>query len=117
VAWSGPQGEDEACALLVGRGMTLVARNHRAERGEVDLVMLDGAVLVFVEVRTRADATRGTAVETIGGRKRARVVAAARDYLGQHPWAGAVRFDVVGITGEGEARQIEHIVDAFGAGE
>jgi putative endonuclease len=117
LSWTGPRGEDEACQHLLDLGMTVVARNHRGERNEVDLVMLDGDVLVFVEVRTRSDPDRGTALETIDGRKRARVVAGARDYLAKNPWGGAVRFDVVGITGEGESRQIEHIADAFGVGE
>ncbi len=114
---SGESGEREAERYLNGRGLVTVAKNHRAPGGEVDLVMLDGEALVFVEVRTRSDGSRGTAVETIDRRKRARIVTAARDYLEQNPWPGSIRFDVVGITGLGDERVLEYIPDAFVVGE
>ena len=51
---AGDAGEDAALAHLLGQGLALVDRNFRCRGGELDLVMRDGATLVFVEVRKRA---------------------------------------------------------------
>ncbi len=52
----GRYGEKVAAAHLVEAGWTLLDRNWRGTRGELDVVALDGDVLVAVEVKTR----RGT---------------------------------------------------------
>ncbi|NIR12623.1 MAG: YraN family protein, partial [Desulfobacterales bacterium] len=49
----GKYGEDQAALFLVSCGMRILAKNVRSGRREVDLVALDGTILVFVEVKTR----------------------------------------------------------------
>ena len=49
----GKRAEDEALEFLSAAGLQLLARNFRRRGGEIDLVMLDGGCLVFVEVRFR----------------------------------------------------------------
>ena len=51
--------EDAALAFLLANGMRLVARNAGFKVGELDLVMRDGASVVFVEVRYRSHAGYG----------------------------------------------------------
>ena len=46
----GRMGEDRACLYLEEKGMVLVTRNFRCKHGEIDLIMKDGSVFVFVEV-------------------------------------------------------------------
>lgn len=96
----GRQAEDRALAHLVAAGLRVVARNFRAARGEIDLVMRDGATLVFVEVRFRKSAAFGGASESVTWRKRARIQAAATEYLSRYPAEATrpCRFDVVAIT-------------------
>ena len=48
-------GENTAAALLRRKGCTILARNYRLKSGELDIVALDGNVVVFVEVKTRRD--------------------------------------------------------------
>ena len=95
---SGRGGEDLACALLAESSLRVLARNVRYPDGEIDIVALDGATTVFVEVKRRKDAALGTPAEAVTRTKRARVVRAARRWLAAHPSrAGSVRFDVVAI--------------------
>ncbi len=98
----GSAAEERALRLLLAQGLTLVGRNFRCRVGEIDLIMRDGAALVFVEVRYRSDPRHGTAAETVSLAKQRRFAAAARRYLQQHPAAARApcRFDVVAITGE-----------------
>jgi len=103
----GDQGENQALALLTSRGLHLLARNLSCSQGEIDLIMRDGDVLVFVEVRRRASKRYGGAAASISSSKRERLRRAARfflpDLIRQH-WHGIeprCRFDVVALEPEG----------------
>jgi putative endonuclease len=110
----GREAEALAAGWLSARGLEVVDRNHRAKRGEVDLVCRDGAEVVFVEVRSRSTDAQGGPEETVGPGKARRVIAAAKDWALAHGGLEqAMRFDVVAVTfGEGPPR-IEHFPDAF----
>jgi putative endonuclease len=83
-------------------------------------VAIDGGHLCFVEVRFREDRTRGEPLETIDGRKRGRLIRAARQYLQQNPDINPtrqfMRFDVVSVVGT-DPVEIKLVRDAFQAGE
>ena len=81
--------------------------------GEIDHVLRDGPSIVFVEVRLRTNPSFGGAAESIGPRKRARIIAAARHYLAGKPEVPC-RFDVV-LLDRLEPPRIEWIRDAFSA--
>jgi putative endonuclease len=92
---TGAAAEQAAADYLVRQGLKLVARNFRCRGGEIDLVMRDGATLVFVEVRARTRADFGGAAESITPAKQGRIILAARHYLAQHKIDAACRFDAV----------------------
>ena len=112
----GNAGERYAASRLTVQGWTIVDRNWRGSSGEIDLVALDGEVLVVVEVKTRHGATRGTAEEAVGPVKAARLLALGEEYVATHPehldryW----RVDLLGITvgPDGRAERVSHIVNA-----
>jgi len=110
----GQRGEQMAHSHLREQGLSLLERNYRSRWGEIDLIMLDGEILVFVEVRLRAASTYGSPAETIGKRKQQRLIRTAQHYLQTHRDARA-RFDVIAITTGDHAPQIEWIKDAFSA--
>ena len=111
----GDAAESRALTYLRGRGLQLVARNYRTPGrggGEIDLVMRDGATLVFVEVRQRASAAWGGAAGSVMGVKQRRIVFAARHYLLRWREPPPCRFDVVSMEGGG----IQWMRAAFDAG-
>ena len=97
---SGQAAEHLACEHLERNGLALVARNWRCRRGELDLIMLDGKTLVFVEVRFRQYSGWGGALESVDLRKRDKLVLAAQHFLQSEPrWSKSpCRFDVVAIA-------------------
>ena len=115
---SGQRAEELALTTLKASGLSLLERNYRCPQGELDLVMLDGATLVMVEVRYRREASRGSAAETVGPEKRRKLILATRHFLQSHAdlRRKPLRFDVVAVAGEGEALAVEWIPDAFQAG-
>ena len=112
----GNAGERYAASRLAAQGWTIVDRNWRGSCGEIDLVALDGEVLVVVEVKTRHGAARGAAEEAVGPAKAARLLALGEEYLAAHPehleryW----RVDILAITvgPDGRAERVSHIVNA-----
>ncbi|NGZ83294.1 YraN family protein [Duganella aceris] len=93
-------GEDRALAHLEAHGLTLVERNFLCKAGEIDLVMRDGAFLVFVEVRRRAGDKFGGAVFSVTPAKQQRLLRAAQLYLLRYKNLPPCRFDLVAIDGE-----------------
>ncbi|HET8900156.1 MAG TPA: YraN family protein [Rhodanobacteraceae bacterium] len=98
---TGAAFETLACRHLEAAGLRLLERNFTTRYGELDLVMMDGATLVFVEVRYRAGQDFGGALASITATKRARLVRAASLYLAAHPRLAQSpsRFDVVAFDG------------------
>jgi len=95
----GRAAESHAEDFLLGRGLKLVARNWRCRFGEIDLIMQDGAALVFVEVRLRSRADFGGAAASVTPAKQKKLLAAARQYLAGLPSLPPCRFDVVALSG------------------
>jgi putative endonuclease len=94
----GGYGEAQAAQYLRDRGMVVLDRNWRCDAGELDLVLRDGAAVVFCEVKTRADARFGTPVEQVSAAKAARLRRLAARWLGEHDVrADHVRLDLVGV--------------------
>ncbi|MEJ7604097.1 MAG: YraN family protein [Kofleriaceae bacterium] len=97
----GNKAETIAADLLAAEGYQVIERNFAAELGELDIIARDGDVLVFVEVRSRADGEHGDAVEMVGRGKQRRVARGAERYLAaRRPDYDQARFDVIGITGD-----------------
>ena len=120
---TGEWGERVARRYLEKReGMRLLDRRWRHGHGELDLIMRQGGVMVFVEVRVRtAEADPLAAYRSIGRGKWRVLRGTAIAYLRQCPWRPeAARFDVVGIrrTADGRFQDLEHWqnVGTFGRG-
>ena len=113
----GRRAEDLACRHLEALGFQLLERNYRCRAGEIDLVMLDGATLALVEVRSRSTSAHGGAAATVGPRKQQRFIRAARHLMLTRPEFRklAARFDVVAIDGgtDGGPPTVRWIRDAF----
>ena len=112
---SGRSAEDFAQEYLLQQGLRLIDRNWRCRSGELDLVMLDGDTVVFVEVRYRRHRAWGGALESVDSRKQQKLIRAAQLFLQQesrlakHP----CRFDVVALDRPGKEQEPNWIRNAF----
>jgi putative endonuclease len=96
---------------LQAQGLRLLARNYRCRNGEIDLIMQQGALLVFIEVRYRHSAAYGGALASIDRCKFRRINRCAWHYLITHPrhLRQQCRFDVVLIEGNTGIHWLENV--------
>lgn len=102
---AGREAEAYALRHLQQHGLQLIAQNWLCKRGELDLVMLDGDTVVFVEVRYRRHSAWGGALESVDFRKQEKLILAAQLFLQKESrWADAAcRFDVVAVEGNAKS--------------
>jgi putative endonuclease len=107
---SGLSAEDQAARAYLKRGAELLARRHRNAGGEIDLILLENGILVFVEVKQRKNRTE--LAESITERQWQRLGLAATHYMmtrsNETGTIRGCRFDAVLIDAEGRLEIIEN---------
>jgi putative endonuclease len=106
-----------AIAYLVSRGWTIEAHRFRVGHQELDVVARRGALVAFVEVKTRASAAWGAPAESVLWRKRRTIGRVAEAWRERHGRVGdTFRFDVVEVRVDasgGGGYRIDHLEDAW----
>lgn len=106
----GREVEARVGAALEARGYIVLERNARVGRDEIDLLALDGATLVLVEVRARRNAPWSEAMATVRGAKVRRMRRAALALLAARGAPTELRIDVIAVGTDG-VELIENAVD------
>jgi putative endonuclease len=106
----GRDGEDLTAAHYRSRGYTVLARNWRCARGEIDLVCARGETLVFCEVKARSHTATGHPLEAVTATKQMRLRRLAAAFLvSQSTYWAEIRFDVASVMG----RRLQVVEGAF----
>jgi putative endonuclease len=111
---TGKTGEELARTYLEGKGYRILEVNWRYRRAELDLIAMDGPVLVFLEVKTRRTAAFGRPEEAVTRKKTKLMAAAAAAYMEAigHEWE--IRFDILSIILHSpQDYEVAHLKDAF----
>jgi len=110
----GRSGENMAAEFLKKSGYTVLLRNYRAERGEIDIIAQDRETLVFIEVKTGTSDQYGSPETWVDRRKQVQIGKVAQAYLIDNQLEDVpCRFDVIAIVGSSGHRKIRHFKDAF----
>ena len=111
----GRRFEDHAARYLSAAGWTLLGRNVRAGRREIDLVIRRGRTVAFVEVKGRRDDRTGDPLAAITPRKQIEIARVAREWIRTHGRPGdEYRFDAVAVRCRPGGRvEVEHVEDAW----
>jgi putative endonuclease len=107
--------EEKALAYLKKQGLELILQNYRCRLGEIDLIMRDKELLVFIEVRSRISTKFGGGIASVTYTKKQKILKTAAYYLlKQRKYDQfALRFDVLSI--DGKSASISWVKDAFGS--
>ena len=109
----GLAAEHLAAEFLQQQGLRLLEKNYRSRFGEIDLILQESNVIVFVEVRLRSNPDFGGAAASITTAKQARLVRTAQTYLQREQCHAGCRFDVVLLQGlKSEPQWIKNAFEA-----
>lgn len=111
---TGQQAELLACQFLQRHKLKLITKNYHCRRGEIDLIMQDKTILVFIEVRYRKNDRFGSALESVNHKKQSKIIITAEHYLLHNTQLfSGYRFDVIAISPTQQAHEINWVKDAF----
>ncbi len=109
---TGSQYEKLAAKFLAQKGYRILEQNYRIRSGEVDIIAWHNDTLVICEVKYRRSLANGSPFEAVDYRKQRQISKVTAQYLVYRGFGSEVpvRFDVIGISGNGK---IDHIENAF----
>lgn len=116
--------EDLVCDYLGRQKLKFITRNYTCSVGEIDLIMRDESVLVFIEVRYRKNPTFGSSLKSVNCIKQNKIIKTAEYYLLSQKLYEKMpcRFDVVGVNpltqkllsiSKLDSAQVEWVKNAF----
>lgn len=109
----GKKGEQLAVDFLMQHMYTIVERNYRFDKAEVDIIAKKEDILAIIEVKTRSTADFGNPQDFVKPKQIQRLVKAVDEYVSVNDLDVEVRFDVIAIVKEGKGYNIEHLKNAF----
>jgi putative endonuclease len=108
----GKWGEDLAADYLQRKGYTIIERDWKSGKRDLDIIAQDGDVIVFVEVKTRRNRLYGEPEESVDYHKLQNLQQAISHYVKFKHIRQEIRFDIISIVGTvGTDPDIQHIQD------
>ena len=114
----GEMGERNAARFLKRHGYTIISTRYRVHYGEIDIIAVDNETVVFVEVKTRRDASLGRGAEAVDTHRHTRLTNAALAFLKSNGLLEcASRYDVIEVVWPQHHKKstINHLRNAFSA--
>ncbi len=116
----GKWGEIYSARFLREKGLNIVQSNYRTRFGEIDIIANDGKYIVFVEVKSRTNFSKGSPKVYVDERKQRKIILSAALYCNNMTERLQPRFDVIEVyfekTSDTKPFKIKHIKNAFDAG-
>lgn len=109
----GKKGEQLAIDYLVENGYSIVEKNYRFQKAEIDVIAQKENVLAVVEVKTRSTDYFGNPQDFVNPKKIKLLVSAIDNYVTEKDLDVEIRFDIVAIIKQKNVFKIEHLKDAF----
>jgi putative endonuclease len=110
----GINGEQIAADFLLNKGYSILFRNWRYEKKEVDIIAIKDDIIVFAEVKTRSGNRMQYPEEAVNNKKQANLRAAATAFTDMNRNYKNIRFDIISVLMQGDAtKEIVHFEEAF----
>jgi putative endonuclease len=109
----GQKGEDIAANHLKQMGYSILHRNWKSGKRELDIVAENRDFIVFVEVKTRTDDYQMHPRHAVTSEKQKSIIYAAEGYIHRYNINKESRFDIIIVISDGKSIEVEHIEDAF----
>ena len=95
---TGKKGEDLAAAYLESLNFSILHRNWRYSRYEIDIIASQNNILHFIEVKTRKSRKYGYPEESVSSKKIRNLMEAGAEFMFQNPGWLRVQYNIISIT-------------------
>ena len=105
-----------AAQYLTSQGLQLIDKNIHCRQGEIDLIMTDGEIYVFIEVKYRKNNNFGGALAAVSYAKQQKIKHCVTFYLhqrGLNEYNTPCRCDVIALTGDIQQPEVDWLKNAF----
>ena len=109
----GKKGEQLAVDFLLKNNYTIIERNYRFDKAEVDIIAQKAEILAIVEVKTRSTTDFGNPQDFVKPKQIKNLVKAVDEYVNVNDLDVEVRFDIIAIVKQNKGFKIEHLENAF----
>ncbi|MCB0462293.1 MAG: YraN family protein [Flavobacteriaceae bacterium] len=109
----GKKGEQLAVDYLLKNNYTIIERNYRFDKAEVDIIAKKNETLAIIEVKTRSTSDFGDPQDFVKPKQIQRLVKAVDEYVTENDLDVEIRFDIIAIVKTGKGYDIEHLENAF----
>ena len=109
----GKKGEQLAVDFLLKNNYTIIERNYRFDKAEVDIIAQHKDTLAIIEVKTRSTNEFGNPQDFVKPKQIQRLVKAVNEYVIENDLDVEIRFDIIAIVKQGKDYNIEHLENAF----
>lgn len=108
----GKWGEDVAIDYLTDKGYRILERDWHSGHRDLDIIALDGDVVVIVEVKTRRNRLFSEPEQSVDYRKMRNLLTASNHYVKLRHLNNPLRFDIITIVGAmGQEPEVSHLED------
>ena len=109
----GKIGEQQAIDYLIEEGYTILERNWRFQKAEIDIIARKDKIVASIEVKTRSNNDFGNPQNFVTQKKIRLLVMAMNQYVIQNRIDLEVRFDIITITKSDKGFDVLHLDNAF----
>ena len=109
----GKIGEEKAVEHLISKGFTILNKNWRFQKAEIDIIAQKENLLIAAEVKTRSSLEFGNPQDFVNPKKIRLLVQAFDQYILSKDLDVNARFDIIAVLVQGSEFKIEHLEDAF----
>lgn len=109
---TGDKGEQIAVDYLLKKGFSILYRNFRSGKSEIDIIGQKGGFVIFFEVKTRSKHQENNPGDLLSNAQQNRIINAAHDYIIMEDIDLEARFDLIIVLLDSN-NKINHIEDAF----
>ena len=105
----GQIGEDLVTKYLINKGFSILNKNYRYKKNEIDIIAQKDDRICFIEVKKRKDNQFGFPETFVSEGQKSRIHIAAENFIIENNWEGKIRFDIAAVNED----NIEYFEDAF----
>ena len=109
----GKDGEEIAADFLIKKGYTILAKNYRHLKAEIDIIAQKEGVLAIIEVKTRSTEIFTKPQESVSKKQIKNLLNAADYFANNYNLDLEIRFDIIAIIKNNSGIKIEHLENAF----